>query len=101
MPKETVYGDDKSDVVVQWGEDVVQLGSVRDDGFDAVIAMVNEWLERAAMPRIDPEKLRAAWKPPAQPHYDGWFANITRRRQLNELIQILRRARDGAFGRDA
>lgn len=103
MPRETVYGSDRTDVVVQWGRDVVQVGSVRDGdaGFEAVIKMVNEWAERAGQPTLDPEKLRAGWKPPARPWHDGWFSDITERRRVNELIQLLRRARDGAFGRDA
>jgi hypothetical protein len=33
--------------------------------------------------------------------FNGFHADLDRRRAVNDLIRLLQRARDGAFGRDA
>lgn len=107
MPREKVYDTTSTfDVDVAWGKDCsyVQVAVVaakrdsKDVPTQRIIDIVNEWLTAAGEPAIDLAKLRE--KLPDEPNFDGWHATLNTREQLNELIRHLRRARDGAFGKD-
>lgn len=112
MPRETIYGDSTVDARIAWGREdgVVQLSTNAQDGAERVIGMVNEWLTAAKMPTIDLDQLQAALSVerrvpgmanalPSALFFDGFYTQL-RRPQVNKMIQVLRRARDQAFGRD-
>jgi hypothetical protein len=110
MPREYVTPlDSPFDAAVSWGKDqeVVQVATVCDGvmptGAERVLEMVNAWLAEAGLDVIDVDRLKkllAAKHDGAVPGFSGWHVSITSRRQVNRLIQILRRARDDAMGKD-
>lgn len=79
MPKERIhscYAEDHPDLVAQitWSREPtghVQLATLNDDAVELV----------------------------PTPEGNGWFVTLDRR-EINDLIRVLRRARDQAFGRD-
>lgn len=85
MPKEVIRGDvvsKHSHVTVGWQADSeVQIGVGVGSRFQ---------FEPRQSPAYDEPEF----------HTDLWFT-ITERRQVNDLIRNLRRARDAAFGADA
>ena len=115
MPSEKIYssvGD--IDVRVAWGTTgtTVQVATlVRDaPGFKAtqrVISIVNEWLVEAGEPPIELEKLVEKMRHSREkrgelsldPYFDGFHATIDNWQDLNELIRVLRRARDTVHGK--
>lgn len=107
MPAETIHGDNTPiDVRVAWGQssEYVQVASLHDKGFDAMLVIVNGWLEAANMPTIDKMELQKGLAGTnfegAVACFDGWHATLAERAAVNRLIAVLRRARDQAFGRD-
>lgn len=105
MPRETISLDDYPfDVVVGWGnsQNQVQVATVAGgspNGAERIVECVNQWLENAGMPLVNYEELRRRINNP--PYFEGWYASLTDRRAVNDLIRLLQRARDGAFGKDA
>ena len=84
MPKETVRLSEDRALIVQWAKDHGDV-SIGVDG---------------------PHPFRFSW--PAQEggvgevneEYRSLFAMVSSRRNLNQLIRVLRRARDDAMGKD-
>lgn len=105
MPNETIEQDDSPfNVRVAWGKDqnVVQVATLchgAPNGAERITNYVNQWLENAGMPLVDYEALARRIENP--PYFDGFHASLRDRRLVNDLIFLLRKARDGAFGRDA
>ena len=105
MPSETIYDQQAGpiDLRISWNRDmVVQVGAVHREGAAAIVRIVNEWLVAAKHPTIDFDKLVADMREHAdggEPYYDGYHATLERT-AANELIRVVRRARDQAFGRD-
>lgn len=93
---------------VGWGngQDHVSVGSVCRDttsdetGLSRVLEYLNPLLAKAGMPQVDHAEL-AKKLDYAVPEFGGWHVGYRERRRVNELIQTLQRARDGAFGKDA
>lgn len=107
MPAETIHGDGMPlDVRISWGagSEYVQVASLHDRGTHNMFVIVNEWLEAAAMPRIDyaelQSKLGGTKFDGAMASFDGWHATFSERSKVNRMIAVLRRARDHAFGKD-
>jgi len=96
MPKERIRSVTAFafDVTVSWNRDgKVQVATVAADADERLRA----WTESA------PEGAPID-QPETQPgtsfrFFDGWHVDLDRP-QINELIRVLRRARDQAFGRD-
>lgn len=102
MPAETVHEPNGMfDVRVSWGHDsgYIQVATRADKGTEHIVRIVNEWLEAAALPAVDLDALRKKLGE-NPPHFDGWHATLDNRRNVNDLIRHLRKARDSAFGRD-
>lgn len=105
MPSEYVsQPGDPFDVRVAWGsrEDEVQVATVCQGvptGARRVVDYVNEWLVAADMPQVDYDEMCDKLK--QSPDFSGWHVGLKDRRRVNDLIFLLRRARDGAFGKDA
>jgi hypothetical protein len=105
MPREYISQPDcPFDVVIGWGngENEVQIATVVDgvpSGVQRIVDLLNEYLAEADMPKIDYAELCNRAR--QSPHFDGWYVGLTDRRRVNGLIQLLRRARDSAFGKDA
>jgi len=98
MPKERITPEDGGpfDVYVIWNHDrLVQVVTTASDADERL----RNWAEidQAATTDInDP----VSTKPGTSfVHFDGWHVDLNRYR-VNELIRVLRRARDQAFGRD-
>lgn len=101
-------------VRVGWGVEYgdVQVGSLFDraHGAEVVLGIVNEWLAAAGVPLVPgrEELVRligenaAPESIPAQfgVGFEGFHTTLSHRGDVNRLIALLRRARDGAFGRD-
>jgi len=94
MPRETIYGDPNTSTLidVRWVKDCdVQIGLRIDPGTDTDAAFI---------------KLFDSHGKEVAPVQDGigydslWTESLTRQ-QINKLIQLLRKARDGAYGKDA
>ena len=84
MPKEVIYAD--GSVVSTGGKPVVEVGWHRDQGVQVATKCLSDLGGRLS----DYEGV----------HYtDGFWVDLNRR-EINELIRHLRRARDQAFGRD-
>src|SRR5262245_41923080 len=113
MPRERIYTQHSNPqhsepppfaTEVVWHRDhgYIQLATTCRDGADRIVSILNEWLTEAGQPTIDAgtvrEKLAAGEHP--DPDFDGWYATLERREDVNRLIRVLRRARDQAFGRD-
>lgn len=110
----TPDGSQAPHVRVSWGVDHgdVQVASLFDraHGADVILETVNQWLTAAGLPQIpgreelagliaanaDPDSLAAQFGV----GFEGFYTTLGERRDLNRLIQVLKRARDGAFGRD-
>lgn len=94
MPKETISSTPNSNhVTVGWGRDqgTVQIHTASPE------RLVAATVERAERGSDLPEH---GAKPTAEGvPFSGWFADLGRA-DLNDLIRVLRRARDQAFGRD-
>jgi hypothetical protein len=127
MPAEKVYSTviglpgqpptDRSEsphVRVAWGTDggYVQIGTLFDRaaGADIILNMVNEWLKAAGLDAIPGrEELTTLIATNSDPDslanqfgvgFDGFHPTLDQRGDVNKLIHLLKRARDGAFGRD-
>lgn len=120
MPNEKIYAqghpgsDPAPHVSISWGADMnyVQVASLFESkqGADIILAMVNEWLTAAGLKEIPSrEELDRLILREAGPEsiagqfgvgFDGFHATIDDRRQINRLIELGKRSRDGAFGRD-
>lgn len=100
-------------VRVAWGVDHgdVQVASLFDraKGAEAVLETVNEWLRAAGLAEVpgreeiarlvvqrDPESIVAQFGV----GFEGFHTSLEERHDVNRLIGTLKRARDGAFGRD-
>lgn len=103
MPSEKIHGEAMPiNVRVGWSRDMyVQVGVEHSLGASAIIEIVNGWLAAAGDPPLDWDKLRADAKDRtgAEPDFTGWHSTLDRP-ATNELIRVLRRARDQAYGRD-
>lgn len=89
MPKETIHGEG-FDVEIRWGNHApsIQIATVM----------------KPALTAEAPASLGAlldTWGREERYLAHGLFATLDERRQINDLIRVLRRARDAAFGRDA
>lgn len=71
------------------------------DSTRILLGMVNGWLETAEMPTIDIDKLLAADPGFGWADSGGFHTHLYARESVNRLITVLRKARDGAFGKDA
>ncbi len=90
MPKERIQSTTapEFDVTVAWGRDTnVQVATAANDADKRL----REWTEVADGAETQPGTSFRL--------FDGWHVDLTRQ-QVNDLIRVLRRARDQAFGRD-
>lgn len=101
-------------VRVSWGVDHgdVQVASLFDSahGAEVIISIVNEWCNAAGVPGVPArEELDRLIREKADPSsiaaqfgvgFDGFHTTLEDRHDINRMIQALKRARDGAFGRD-
>jgi len=107
MPKETIHSDHGRSVAVGWSPNTnyvvvtTRHATVEDEITDLVLLWAREGF---IDDRVACEVRRAiavhAESAPGAVSYAGTEAAICDRRQLNDLIRALRRARDAAFGRD-
>jgi hypothetical protein len=105
MPKELVNDTISKQFRIEtsWGRNdgCVQIATTHADADRTTVDMLNELLEEVGMPKVDwPELQRRAREKKLPTFFNGWHVTITDRDRLNELIRIVRRARDHAFGRD-
>jgi hypothetical protein len=103
MPREHIKpaaGPFAIDVAWSREHESVELAVTTGAGFELLLATVNEWLRAANMATVDVEELRKNLGAPG-PWWSGLHTHMQHRREVNELIYLLRRARDGAFGKDA
>lgn len=117
MPAETISSsthEKGANVRVAWGAggpDVqVRSGFGHEEGADTILAIVNEWLKCAGLDQIpgreELNKLIVAKNvlpdsgPPTGIGFDGFHVFFHERRDVNDLIRVLKRARDGAMGKD-
>lgn len=101
-------------VSIAWGADMdyVQVASQFDakQGADIILEMVNEWLKAAGLDAIPGrEELDRLIKEKSGPEsiagqfgigFDGFHITLGDRRSVNRLIELGKRSRDGAFGKD-
>jgi len=101
-------------VRVSWGADhgYVQVASLFDGAHGATVLLdtVNGWLRAAELPEVPGrEEMERLILEKAGPdslpgqfgvNFDGFHVTLEERRDSNRLIQAIKRARDGAFGRD-
>lgn len=116
MPAEKIYSSKGDiDIRVAWGNhrsDMIQVATlVRSDGaFDPtrrIINIVNEWLVAAGEQPLDldaitkklMDKARAKGEIVVNPFFDGYHATLESWTEANDLIRVLRRARDMVFGK--
>lgn len=97
MPKERITSEvvPMFDVTVAWSRGgTVQVATVAADGDERL----RSWSEETGA--VEPGGERAASRPGTSfKLFGGWHVDLDRHR-VNELIRVLRRARDQAFGRD-
>lgn len=104
MPNEKIsQADVPYDVRVAWGRDCneVQVATVCESnpsGAERITTIINGWLENADLPQVDYPALAQRIHNP--PYFDGWHVLLRDRHAVNDLIRLLRKARDQAFGRD-
>ncbi len=94
MPKESVYGNPDSGPVIEvrWLKDRdVQLGIRLDPKTDKEIAFVKLFDSNGDEVALVDEGIG----------YDSLWTDSLTRKQINDLIVVLRRARDNALGKDA
>lgn len=110
MPAETIHGvDTPIDLRIAWGNrgDSVQIMSRHHDGETGArlaVEMVNEWCRACGEPEVDFEKIRSlpTTTVPGRrdiPYFQG-FTSAVDRRSINDVIRVLRRARNASFGAD-
>lgn len=90
MPKERITSTTAGtfDVTVTWGRDTcVQICTAASDADERL----RNWTESKDGAETEPGSSFAM--------FDGWHVDLNRQ-QINDLIRVLRRARDQAFGRD-
>lgn len=101
-------------VRVSWGVEhgYVQVASLFDraHGAQVVLDEVNGWLRAAGLPEVPgrDELLKLVVErsgadslaAQAGLGFEGFWTSLDERHDLNRLIQSLKRARDGAFGKD-
>jgi hypothetical protein len=103
MPRERIQGAEPTnqfDVIVGWSKelnDYVEIATITEDAHDRLTA----WTEAPQLP--DGTTYNSSIKP-TEPgtsfrFFDGWHVFLNRQ-QINELIRVLRRARNAAFGAD-
>lgn len=97
---------------VAWGKDAedVQLlsGFDHEEGADAILSIVNEWLKAAGLEQIpgreELNKLIFKDAPadaiPKGIGFDGFHVFFHDRRDVNDLIRALKRGRDDSMGKD-
>jgi len=91
MPKETVFGEQHVPVDEQGGTPnvpIVEIRWNRDAGCVQIVTKATDAFEG-----------RLVGDDPGVHYTDGFFVDMGRK-QINDLIRKLRRARDQAFGRD-
>lgn len=97
MPKERIPAATLTpfDVIVSWSRDgTVQVATTAADAGERL----SRWTEE--VPSGSPTDGPTKTEPGSRfDYFDGWHVDLDRQR-VNELIRILRRARDQAFGRD-
>lgn len=93
MPREriTTTDDTPFDVEVTWQRDG-NLVQVNTTAYDAD-QRLRDWVE------VDPKTGEGTKPGTAFTLFNGWHVDLDRNR-LNQLIRVLRTARDQAFGRD-
>lgn len=107
MPREKLIDsvNDTFELVVAWGRDAQYLQVATEVAdwqsrpgafYDPVVPDLNTTTTTAPSPNITWLATPPGMSPVAK---QGWYVNLNRY-QVNELIRILRRARDQAFGRD-
>lgn len=98
MPREKIHSAvPEFDVSVAWNKDgTVQIVTAATDADERLRAWTELKQGRVYMAG-DPDAQTAPGT--AFTLFDGWHVDLDRR-QVNELIRVLRRARDQAFGRD-
>lgn len=106
MPAETFYDQaGPFDVRISWGQgDCVQIATRHKEGMWGIIDIVNGWLRATGEKEIDAEALRdKLLAADVMPEFTGWHATFTseQRRDINAMIEALRKGRDQAFGKDA
>lgn len=116
MPAEKIYSSKGDiDIRVAWGNhrsDMIQVATLvrPTTDFDPtrrIISIVNEWLVAAGEQPLDldaitkklADKARANGEIFANPFFDGYHATIESWSEANDLIRVLRRARDTVFGK--
>ena len=94
MPRERITSTTvpEFDVTVAWNRDgTVQVASIAADADERL----RNWTESAPAGSTEPET-----KPGTSFRlFNGWHVDLDRS-QVNDLIRVLRKARDQAFGRD-
>lgn len=108
MPAETIHGiNTPIDTRVSWGLDCgyVQIATLHKDGGRVIVGYVSDWLEAAGRPRIDWDELVKAVRESQTDTggaiaFDGMHASLDHRSSINDLIRVLRKSRDQAFGKD-
>lgn len=117
MPEEKIamVTDGSVYVSVAWGKDHDSINVCTQfehkAGADAVISIVNEWLKAAGLDEIpgreELNKLIAERQETTSVlrgfdgiGFGGFNVALERRRDVNRLIQVVKRARDDAMGRD-
>lgn len=90
MPKERIQSTTAGefDIVVAWGRDThVQVATTANDA-DSRLRGWTESVDGVEAPAGSSFTM-----------FDGWHVDLTRQ-QVNDLIRVLRKARDQAYGRD-
>ena len=107
MPKESIYSDHGRSVRVSWGSDTgyVVVTTSRESATTETIDTVLSWAKSGGFVTEHVDDVRSAIDAhgsiaPGRVFFDGFESALTTRRQVNDLIRTLRRARDSAFGRD-
>lgn len=99
MPRERITSVDtpQFDVSVSWNKDgVVQVVTTASDADERL----RNWTEiESGVVQFDNAPTSQTKPGTSFALFDGWHVNLDRQ-QVNELIRVLRRARDQAFGRD-
>lgn len=116
MPAEKIYSSTGDiDIRVAWGNqrsDMIQVATLvrPTTDFDPtrrIINIVNEWLVAAGEQPLDldaitkkiVDKAQTKGEIFANPFFDGYHATLASWTDANDLIRVLRRARDTVFGK--
>lgn len=113
MPSEKIYLNGKDSTapvpLVSWGRErgYVQIATVAGNAHEVLTGWTEatpEWIaafEQHRSSDLIPAGITEFTKPGTSFHtFDGFYASLDQRWQINALIKLLRNARDGAFGKD-